>query len=323
MAEQTRRSFLGKLLGTAALAVVGSALNGCAALETMVQKDYRRKYNTIAHDFLDIEGTDLGVEISDYKRLDDIIDEAKERINRIKLDKPFTEYNKEEAVVILKEIDGTLIDRGFEYQVTELLNRGLKNEKLDCDTRSIVALGIAETLDLPLKAVDIPGHMMIRWQFNEQEYMNWEITRGRSIPDEDYRLDFYIPYISIENGIFLRSLSREETLSAAYSNKGRALHRIKRYEEAIKNYDTSTELNSKNWLSYINKGFVLIHLGKYEESIKNCDIAIELNPNSHLAHKNKGVVLLYLGRARESEECLKKARELNVKNDVPWFEESL
>lgn len=130
-----------------------------------------RTGGTIAHDFLDIE-TELGVTDSDYQILDDIIVEAQKRIEV----KP--EYTKVEAIDVLKTIDDTLKDMGFEYQSNPLLNHGLKTKQINSNHYSAIYLAIADTLKLPLKVVNASGHVFVRWHFDDGKYVNWETTNA-------------------------------------------------------------------------------------------------------------------------------------------------
>ena len=64
---------------------------------------------------------------------------------------------------------------------------------------------------------------------------------------------------------------------------------------------------SKTWY---NKGIALLRLERYEEAIACFDEAIRLDPEYLLALYAKGNLLRKLGRDEEAEQCLAKAREL-------------
>jgi tetratricopeptide (TPR) repeat protein len=296
---QTIRNFIKVLLAAATLASAGPVLTNCAALENRLE-ERRLSYNTIAHELLDVE-IGLGVTEADYQTLDNIIDEAKKRIS----EKP--DYTKKEAISILKTIDEIIDGKGFAKKENDLLNQGFKNKKLDCDNRTSIYLGIADELNLPLKAVDAPRHAFIRWHKDRETYFNWETMSAKEQPDSHYINRFNIPEISIKNGALLKSLSREETYSSAYNIRGIAFAELKQYSKALKNYNKALEFNPKNPSTHHNKGIVLNNLGKYEEALTSINKALELNPNYASAYRIKGNIFLDSKRYNKALESYDNA----------------
>jgi tetratricopeptide (TPR) repeat protein len=219
--------------------------------------------------------------------LDNLIDESKERIDKIKLDKSFTEYTEEEAVDVLKIIDWVLKNKGFTYQRGILLNTGLKTKKIDCDDNSIIYLGIADVLNLPFKLVEVPHHAFVRWHFDEDNYFNWETTCSSKRLDYIYKSKYGIPEISIKKGVYLKSLNTKETYSIVYGNKGLALFMAERDKEAIKALNKSLELNPKSVLAYGVKGDSLCYLRKYDKAIGCYNKMLELHPKHAFALKRR------------------------------------
>lgn len=302
---QTRRDFIRTLVGAAGLVAAGPLISGAATLEAKLdflpekRLGLNRKYDNIAHKFLDIEAeVDFGnaecnVVDSDYQILDHIIDVAQKRINRIRLDKPFTEYTDEEATRVLKTISRTFRCFGFRYQETTLLNKGLKdtNRKMDCDLYSAVYLGIADVMGLPLKAVNTPKHVFIRWHLYGDFYNNWETTIARELFDDYYISFFSIPRISIEKGVFLKSLSRKEFYPNAYNGIGIELGKYERYGEAIKMFDKALNLDPNYLAAHVNKGAAFHFLGRDEEAIETYNKALALCPNDPIVLNNKKIAL--------------------------------
>jgi len=315
MPEQTRRDFIKSVLGIAAV-VAGSELNDYATtLEAMLREKPKRKYDTIAHDFLDIE-SEFGVTNSDYQTLDNIIDEAKKRI-KIK-----EEYTEGEARNVLKTIDEILKDMGFSFQENILLNRGLKNNKeIDCDNCVVLYLAIADILNLPLKAVRAPEHIFVRWHFDKDNYVNWETTSAAEYSDRTYQRLNNIADVSIENDVFLESLSREETYFIAHNDKGCVFSDLGEYEEAIKSFDKAIESNPNASLVYNNKGIALRKSGEYLKAIENYNITLELDPNNPHAYNNKGVAFYNLERHEEAIENYEEALRLNSKSYFTYNKE--
>ena len=65
------------------------------------------------------------------------------------------------------------------------------------------------------------------------------------------------------------------------------LGKLGKYEDSIKAYDKTIELEPTYANAYSNKGLALGQLGQYEEAIKVFDKAIELNPHNADAIKNR------------------------------------
>ncbi len=284
----TRRDFIKGLIGIGGLALAGSLVKGCSAIEKKLDGQIPT-YSTIAHDFLDIE--EFGVTYSDYRTLDEIIYEAEKRIE-LKAKPP---YSRRQALTVLEAIDYIMKEKGFGVKEGYLLNKGLKDKKLDCDSLSIIYLGIADVLKLPLKVARAPRHVFVRWHFDENDCLNWETTEGIERTDEKYRSMYKIDDTSVKNGVFLRSLNIKETSAIAYNVRGAILGKdFKKHEEAIENYDKAIKLNPLYPMLYCNKGIALWNLKKHNEALANFEKALELDPNYIKASYCKENILLQL-----------------------------
>ena len=74
------------------------------------------------------------------------------------------------------------------------------------------------------------------------------------------------------------------------------------YDEAIKIYSSFN--------AWYNKGLALNKLGRYDEAIKAYDEAIRLDPNYAYPWYNRGRTLKLLGRTTEADAAFAKTREL-------------
>ncbi|NES23130.1 MAG: tetratricopeptide repeat protein [Symploca sp. SIO3E6] len=84
-----------------------------------------------------------------------------------------------------------------------------------------------------------------------------------------------------------RALELKPDKHGAWYNRGIALYKLERYEEAIASYDRALEFNPDYDGIWNNRGIALKDLGRYEEAIASYDQAIELNPDDNTARYNK------------------------------------
>ncbi|WP_371218707.1 tetratricopeptide repeat protein [Orientia tsutsugamushi] len=57
-------------------------------------------------------------------------------------------------------------------------------------------------------------------------------------------------------------------LANKYFSKGNSFFQLRKYQEAIKNYDVAIKCNPDFIEAYMNKGIALRELGQYQEAIK-------------------------------------------------------
>ncbi|MEQ8189956.1 MAG: tetratricopeptide repeat protein [Candidatus Eremiobacterota bacterium] len=100
----------------------------------------------------------------------------------------------------------------------------------------------------------------------------------------------------------------------AWNNKGNALYKLKKYEEAIKCYDKALEIDPDYAYAWFNKGNALNRLEKDEEAIKCYDKALEIDPNNANAWFCKGLALKDLKKYEEAIKCYDKVLELDPEN---------
>jgi len=109
-----------------------------------------------------------------------------------------------------------------DLHVTKLSNRFINGyiatKKGSCITMPLLYVIIGERLGWPIYPVRSAKHFFVRYipkelSFNFQQ--NIETTNGGSfISDEQYKLDVQIPDKSINNGVYLRTLSKKEYLAS-------------------------------------------------------------------------------------------------------------
>jgi tetratricopeptide (TPR) repeat protein len=82
---------------------------------------------------------------------------------------------------------------------------------------------------------------------------------------------------------FNKSLQIDPENNIAWNNKGLALAKSGKIDEAIICYDTALQIDPKDHVPLNNKGSALYKKGNIEEAMKSYELAFELNPESKTA----------------------------------------
>lgn len=144
----------------------------------------------------------------------------------------------------------------------------------DCHNTTTIYLAVGEILQLPLFAVNIPNHSFLRWKINENEYIDWEETRGKRSNEYSYSQLSGVSLSDpvVKNGVYFKSLSSEKTLFIRHVIIGNILIQkgmISRYRQEITTY--------------------------YKRAITHFEKALRYNPQFLVAHNNIGMAYERLG----------------------------
>ncbi|MEG4214978.1 tetratricopeptide repeat protein [Microcoleus sp. Pol14C6] len=144
--------------------------------------------------------------------------------------------------------------------------------------------------------------------------------------EEDPRLKAYFDEIGncIEQKDYVSALAYAEKLVASrgeakdWSEKGRCLHSLERYDEALESYDRVIELDANDQSAWALRGGVLYNLKRYEEALVSFDRALELDDNEPWDWASRGDVLDNLKRYEEALESYDRALELDANYQWAW-----
>jgi tetratricopeptide (TPR) repeat protein len=99
-----------------------------------------------------------------------------------------------------------------------------------------------------------------------------------------------------------------------WNDKGVALAKSGRNQEAISCYEKALELDLKLVGALVNKGIALDDLHRYEEALQCFDKALAINPKSAAAWTYKGGALNKSGRSQEALQCCDRALAIAPQN---------
>ncbi len=85
-----------------------------------------------------------------------------------------------------------------------------------------------------------------------------------------------------------------------YETRGKALFRLKRYQQAIADFGKMIEIDPDVPFGYIERGEALYELGKYKEAIADFSKAIDIDPEGLYLYSRLGETLYKLGQYKEA-----------------------
>lgn len=142
--------------------------------------------------------------------------------------------------------------------------------------------------------------------------------------DKALSLDPFALASMINKGDSLRNLGRTEEATQLYTRvivlavkssdldeKGMALYRLQRYDEALQVFDQTLSQNPHFIWIWPEKGFTLVAMQRYDEALQMFDQALSLNPNLDYVWDNKGDTLVRLGRYEEAIQAYNQALLVN------------
>lgn len=117
--------------------------------------------------------------------------------------------------------------RPFQYDLSDPLGRNLQNKLLstylatrkgNCVSMPILFGIVGQRLGLPVTLATAPSHVMIKYQGDDGAWLNVEATAGGFKYDSSYESETGISSRAIETGIYLRPLSRRESVGVMMSS---------------------------------------------------------------------------------------------------------
>lgn len=316
------------LIATSCTEVIkGARTNQTKSLEDEINEEIDWSRNT-AHIGIDLEKELTGdhilydldkgpITLQDaYRFIDRLFDKAGKRI---KVKKNYTEI---EALKVSSAIHRLLKEEGFKYKDyssweyyllgANLLSYGVARKKIDCVGYSLLYLGISEHLGLPMVGISVPGHLTLRWNLSDGSYINWEATVPAKCKDDFYISWKNISQNAVENGVYLRSLSKKEIIAQQYYNLSLVWKERRQFDKAMKALDKAIKLFPKYSDAYNLRGVIWKIRGQIDQAIGQYNTAIQFDPNFSDAYYNRANARLKIEDYEGTKEDLAILKNLDT-----------
>src|SRR5438874_5970997 len=99
---------------------------------------------------------------------------------------------------------------------------------------------------------------------------------------------------------FAAGETKNPNVAEAYNNRGLALMKLRRFEEALASFDRGIGVQPDHIGALANRGAALQELGRAQEALVSLDRVIAMQPRLAGAHNNRGKALSDLRRFEEA-----------------------
>jgi len=167
------------------------------------------------------KGVNPNFDINKYlKQIDKVADSLREKIDKS------TIFHKQgspgRAIQVINNY--LFLEAGFVSVENEwrafFLNEVIDEKKGSCLGLSILYLCLAQKLNLPLHLVAAPKHYFVRYDNGKFKQNIETIMQGLDLPNFYYWRAYHISPESIKKGVYLRNLSKKETIACLLTARG-------------------------------------------------------------------------------------------------------
>ena len=109
-------------------------------------------------------------------------------------------------------------------------------------------------------------------------------------------------------------------LEEIYWTDGVANIKLKKYKEALDDFNQAINLNPKEAALYVNRAAAYIGLDRSDDALKDLDKATDLNPKLVPAYLSKGKICRIKGQFEKALEAFRHVIELQPKNTEGYFQ---
>ena len=102
-----------------------------------------------------------------------------------------------------------------------------------------------------------------------------------------------------------------ELVAFFYRKRGNAYQELKKYRQAIADYDRALELDPNDTTTYRDRGRAYYWHNEYQQALSDYNRVLELNPNSAAFYNWRGWTYFWLKEHRKALSDFNQALELN------------
>ena len=155
-----------------------------------------------------------------------------------------------------------------------------------CLSLSILYLAIAERIGLPMYGVVVPGHFFVRYDDGQKQFNIETTSNGGTATDEHYVKKFKVP--KGNNHIYMKNLSKIQTLGCFFNNLGNSYSDIGDTESALLAFERAVAINPTLSESRANLGNIYLKKDGVAKAIREYRAALDINPHDAKTHNNLG-----------------------------------
>ncbi len=169
--------------------------------------------------------------------------------------------------------------RPFRYDLDDPFGKNIRNKLLstylatrkgNCVSMPVLFVIISQKVGLEATLSNAPSHVFARVKTDEGTWFNVEATGFGTKSDAGYRTEFHIAPRAVESGIYLRTLTRRQSLGVVIETLMEHYGKTGQQERRMALADTLLRLDPKNVAAMLHKGSACSrqlkerYIGKYQ-----------------------------------------------------------
>jgi len=119
-------------------------------------------------------------------------------------------------------------------------------------------------------------------------------------------------------GLLVKAIEKDPRMAEAYNNRGNAYREMKKYREALQDYNQAISIDPQFIVAYNNRGNVYYDQQNYQMAIRDYNKAISLNSSYNRAYLNRGLAYLQLKRSDLACQDFTRACQLGDCEGIEW-----
>lgn len=268
------------------------------------------------------------------EKYDDIIDDAARAFENAAIDIEKARMDMAEATRAFETIESVLVENHFMlYIKTSRLHEMLTPQPakstwfltserrafyeahpddlyyhFDCDLGSLIILGIAERMGLPISFVEVPDHNFVRWRFEDGTHINWDTNAAGIYTDDQFRQGQSptsgnrFDRETEERLGYLKDMSRAEIKGYYFGLMGSRLSAEGEVEEAARIFDQAVTLRPNGTTAQNNYAWMIVTRPEFkgvtfgEKAVRLSKGVFDLSPNDRNANDTYSCALAAASR---------------------------